>query len=96
MTFSSDPIEVVAAVIERRGRILLARRDARIGKYIGRQAIILGERRIIQHAWHVPAFSGTNTLHCHSEFIWLPPATAATYALAPVDIPLLQAFICLR
>ncbi|WP_413733215.1 pyrimidine (deoxy)nucleoside triphosphate diphosphatase [Sodalis sp. RH20] len=129
----SPVIEVVAAIIERDGRILVARRDARrdqpglwefpggkqeagesqqqalrrelqeelsidalIGAYIGSERLTLPDRHIQLYAWHVTAFSGRISLHCHSEIAWLPPAVAATYALAPADGPLLQAFIRIR
>ncbi|WP_178113060.1 pyrimidine (deoxy)nucleoside triphosphate diphosphatase [Acerihabitans arboris] len=127
------PIEVVAAVIEHEGRILLARRDgrrdqaglwefpggkmeagesqtqalrrelreelsidARVGAYIASEYISLPDRRMMLHAWHVPAFGGKIELHCHSEIAWVTPATAVTYALAPADVPILQAFMRLK
>lgn len=48
------------------------------------------------HAWYVPAYTGELTAHEHSALVWVTPEQAFDYALAPADIPLLEAFIALR
>jgi len=122
-------VDVVAAIIERDGNILLARRDgssdqAGLWEFPGGkveagetqpQALIreLQEEmaidvqveawvashdtpqaaRVIRlHAWRVSAFQGDITLRCHSEYVWVTPQQAFSYALAPADIPLLEAY----
>ena len=126
-------IEVVAAIIERDGKILLAQRpaqsdqaglwefaggkveldesqrqalvrelreelgiEATVGEYVASHQREVSQRLINLHAWHVPAFSGEPTAHYHSALVWCTPEEAFGYALAPADIPLLEAFIVLR
>jgi len=122
-------VDVVAAIIERDGNILLARRDgssdqAGLWEFPGGkveagetqpQALIreLQEEmaidvqveawvashdtpqsaRVIRlHAWRISAFQGDIKLRCHSEYVWVTPLQAFSYALAPADIPLLEAY----
>lgn len=126
-------IDVVAAIIEREGNILLARRpphadqpglwefaggkveagetqpqalarelreelgiDAQPARYIASHSREVSGRLIHLHAWHVPTFSGEPTRHYHSALVWCDPAQALSYALAPADVPLLEAFMALR
>jgi len=122
-------IDVVAAIIERDGKILLAQRpqggdqpglwefpggkveigesqpsalarelreelgiEAEVGSYVASHRREVCGRTIHLHAWHVPAFRGEMTAYCHSGLVWCYPAEALAYALAPADIPLLEAF----
>jgi (d)CTP diphosphatase len=126
-------IDVVAAIIELHGKILLARRPesgdqaglwefpggkvdeqesqpaaltreleeelaikAVVGKYVASHQREVSGRIIHLHAWHVPEFTGEMQALCHSELVWCLPAEAFNYALAPADIPLLEAFMSLR
>ncbi len=126
-------IDVVCAILEQDGKILLARRpshadqpgmwefaggkveagetqpealirelreelaiEARPGEYIASNQREVSQRLIHLHAWHIPHFSGTPTAHYHSQLAWCTPQEAFDYALAPADIPLLEAFILLR
>mgnify|MGYP000352537581 CR=1 FL=1 len=126
-------LDVVAAIIERDGKILLAQRplhadqsgmwefaggkvesgesqpealfrelreelgiDALLGQYVASHQREVSQRLINLHAWHVPAFRGELTAHYHSALAWCTPEEAFGYALAPADIPLLEAFIVLR
>lgn len=128
-----DTLDVVAAIIEHDGKILLARRPeggdqaglwefpggkvekgetqpealarelqeelgikADIGHYIASHRREVCGRVIDLHAWHVPTFTGEIAAHCHSELVWCAPPQALDYALAPADIPLLEAFMVLR
>lgn len=123
-------LEVVAGVILRNGKILLAQRgpqgdqpglwefpggkvdagesqqralkrelweelaiDADIDGYIASESRTVGERKINLHAWRVTRFSGEPTALCHQALAWVEPAEAFSFALAPADIPLLQAFL---
>jgi (d)CTP diphosphatase len=123
-------VVVVAAIIERDGRILLARRDAQssqagmwefpggkvesgetqpealrrelleelgieaeIDQWIASNDWQQAERIIELHAWRVGDFRGEITLHCHSDVRWVLPQEALEFALAPADIPLLDAYI---
>ncbi|AJZ89126.1 pyrimidine (deoxy)nucleoside triphosphate pyrophosphohydrolase [Klebsiella michiganensis] len=125
--------DVVAAIIESEGKILLARRPengdqpglwefpggkveagetqpaalarelleelgitAQIGDYVASHRREVTGRMIHLHAWHVGTFSGEPTAHCHSELVWCDPPAAFDYALAPADIPLLNAFMASR
>lgn len=122
-------IDVVAAIIERDGKILLAQRpeggdqaglwefpggkveagesqkaalirelreelgiEAEVGNYVASHKREICGRFIHLHAWHVPAFRGKMTAHCHSGLVWCYPAEALFWTLAPADIPLLEAF----
>ncbi len=122
-------IDVVAAIIEREGKILLARRDAsgdqaglwefpggkvetgesqpqalirelqeelaitaQVEEWIASHGFQQPSRIIRLHAWRVSGFSGEITLQCHSEITWVIPSEAHRYALAPADIPLLEAY----
>lgn len=126
-------LDVVAAIIEREGKILLARRPeegdqpglwefpggkveagetqpealarelreelgitAKIGGYVASHRREVSGRMINLHAWHVATFQGELTAHCHSELTWCEPPEAFGYALAPADIPLLEAFMASR
>ena len=126
-------IDVVAAILEKEGKILLAQRpphadqpgmwefaggkveagetqpealvrelreelgiNAEPARYVASHQREVSGRLIHLHAWHVPAFSGELTAHYHSALAWCTPQEALTYALAPADIPLLNAFILLR
>ena len=126
-------VDVVAAIIEKDNKILLAQRPAHAdqpgmwefaggkveagetqsealvrelheelgihaqpGEYVASHQREVSQRLINLHAWHVPAFSGALTAHYHSALVWCTPQEALTYALAPADIPLLNAFILLR
>ncbi|NIF47798.1 pyrimidine (deoxy)nucleoside triphosphate diphosphatase [Enterobacter sp. Ap-1006] len=126
-------LDVVAAIVEREGKILLARRPengdqpglwefpggkveagetqpealarelqeelgiaAQISGYVASHQREVCGRMIHLHAWHVEAFSGEPIAHCHSELVWSEPPEALDYALAPADIPLLQAFMASR
>lgn len=125
-----NELEVVAALILREGRLLLAQRgpqgdqpglwefpggkvdagesqqqalarelkeelaiDAVIGDYIASESRVIGERKINLHAWLVTGFSGEPTVSCHQALAWVEPAEAFSFALAPADIPLLQAYL---
>jgi (d)CTP diphosphatase len=124
-----NTLDVVAAIIKRDGKILLARRpesgdqaglwefpggkveagetqpealarelleelgiEASVGRYVASHKREVSGRTIHLHAWHVPEFSGEMVAHCHSELVWCAPPQALSYALAPADIPLLEAF----
>ncbi|MHC9002045.1 pyrimidine (deoxy)nucleoside triphosphate diphosphatase [Enterobacter adelaidei] len=126
-------VEVVAAIIEKDHKILLAQRPAHAdqpgmwefaggkveagetqpealarelweelgiqaqpGQYVASHQREVSQRLINLHAWHVPAFNGEPTAHYHSALVWCTPEEAFGYALAPADIPLLEAFIVLR
>lgn len=126
-------LDVVAAIIEREGKILLARRPesgdqpglwefpggkvepgetqadalarelqeelgiaAQISGYVASHQREVNGRMIHLHAWHVGIFSGEPVAHCHSALVWCEPPAALEYALAPADIPLLDAFMALR
>lgn len=126
-------IDVVAAIIEQAGLILLAQRPAHAdqpglwefpgGKvepgetqpdalirelqeelgidvqpagYVASHQREVSGRIIHLHAWHVQTYTGTMTAHEHSQLVWVQPESAFSYALAPADIPLLEAFIALR
>lgn len=126
-------IDVVAAILEKEGKILLAQRpphadqpgmwefaggkveagetqpealvrelreelgiNAEPARYVASHQREVSGRLIHLHAWHVPSFSGELTAHYHSALVWCTPQEALTYALAPADIPLLNAFILLR
>ncbi|WP_435930038.1 pyrimidine (deoxy)nucleoside triphosphate diphosphatase [Dryocola sp. BD613] len=125
-------LDVVAAIIERDGKILLAQRPeggdqaglwefpggkvergesqpaalirelkeelgigAEVGVYVASHQREISGRVIHLHAWHVPSFRGELTAYCHSGLVWCSPAEAFAYALAPADIPLLEAFMAL-
>lgn len=126
-------IDVVAAILERNGLILLAQRpphadqpgmwefpggkveagetqpealirelreelgiEAVPAAYVASHQREVSGRIIHLHAWHVPVFSGELTAHEHSQLEWVQPEQAFGYALAPADIPLLEAFIASR
>ncbi|HDR2890368.1 TPA: pyrimidine (deoxy)nucleoside triphosphate diphosphatase [Enterobacter asburiae] len=126
-------IDVVAAILEKEGKILLAQRpphadqpgmwefaggkveagetqpealvrelreelgiNAEPARYVASHQREVSGRLIHLHAWHVPSYSGEQTAHYHSALAWCTPQEALTYALAPADIPLLNAFILLR
>lgn len=126
-------IDVVAAIIERDGKILLAQRpphadqpglwefaggkvevgetqpqalarelreelgiEALPAHYIASHQREVSGRMIHLHAWHVVTFHGEPTRHYHTALEWCSPAEALTYALAPADIPLLEAFMASR
>lgn len=126
-------IDVVAAILEKKGLILLAQRpphadqagmwefpggkveagetqpealirelreelgiEAVPAAYVASHQREVSGRIIHLHAWHVPDFSGELTAHEHSQLEWVQPEQAFGYALAPADIPLLEAFIALR
>ncbi|MCT4704124.1 pyrimidine (deoxy)nucleoside triphosphate diphosphatase [Enterobacteriaceae bacterium H20N1] len=125
-------LNVVAAIIERDGKILLAQRpetgdqpglwefpggkveagesqpaalvrelreelgiEAEVGNYVASHKREVCGRIIHLHAWRVPAFRGEMTAYCHSGRVWCYPAEAFAWALAPADIPLLEAFMVL-
>lgn len=126
-------IEVVAAIIERDNKILLARRPEsgdqpglwefpggkvesdetqpqalirELREELGIEALpaawVASHRREVSgriihlHAWHVPAYSGDLTALAHSTLAWVAAPKALNYALAPADVPLLEAFMALR
>ncbi len=126
-------LDVVAAIIEKNGLILLAQRPAHadqpglwefpggkveagesqpealireLHEELGVDALPVAfvashqrevSGRIIHlHAWHVPEYHGELTAHEHSQLVWVTPEDAFKWALAPADIPLLEAFIALR
>ncbi|WP_309582948.1 pyrimidine (deoxy)nucleoside triphosphate diphosphatase [Scandinavium tedordense] len=126
-------LDVVAAIIEKNGLILLAQRPAHadqpglwefpggkveagesqpealireLHEELGIDALPVAfvashqrevSGRIIHlHAWHVPEYHGELTAHEHSQLVWVTPEDAFKWALAPADIPLLEAFIALR
>ncbi len=126
-------IEVVAAIIERDNKILIARRpqsgdqpglwefpggkvepgesqpDALIRELreeLGIEALpaawVASHRREVSgrlihlHAWHVPAYRGDVCALAHSALAWVSAPDALKYALAPADVPLLEAFMALR
>ncbi|EPN1631591.1 NUDIX domain-containing protein [Cronobacter dublinensis] len=105
-------IDVVAAIIVREGRLLLAQRPA-TGDQAGlwefpggkvepgesQPAALAREvsgRVIRLHAWRVEDFGGEPQALCHSALAWCEPREAFGYALAPADIPLLEAFMSER
>ncbi|HDS9606295.1 TPA: pyrimidine (deoxy)nucleoside triphosphate diphosphatase [Enterobacter hormaechei subsp. steigerwaltii] len=126
-------LDVVAAILEKEGKILLAQRpehadqpgmwefaggkveagetqpealirelreelgiEAVPARYVASHQREVSQRLIHLHAWHVPEFSVQLKAHYHSALVWCTPEDAFTYALAPADIPLLEAFILLR
>ncbi len=70
--------------------------EARVEQWVANTLWQAGERMIDLHAWRVSAFGGELTLRCHSRLAWVTPEQALRYALAPADIPLLQAYIVQR
>lgn len=133
MTQKPKSIDVVAAIIERDGHILLAQRPPHadqpglwefaggkveagetqpqalvreLREELGIEAVPacfiashqqeVSGRLITLHAWLVRTFAGEPTRHYHSQLAWVTPADALNYALAPADIPLLEAFRVLR
>jgi len=107
MTGMLKTVDVVCAILERDGKILLAQRPLHadqpgLWEFAGGK-VEAGEtqpevsRRLINlHAWHVPEFTGTPETHYHSQLVWCSVHEALGYDLAPADIPLLEAFILLR
>ncbi|MDO2397937.1 pyrimidine (deoxy)nucleoside triphosphate diphosphatase [Enterobacter hormaechei] len=126
-------LDVVAAILEKEGKILLAQRpehadqpgmwefaggkveagetqpealirelreelgiEAVPARYVASHQREVSQRLIHLHAWHVPEFSGQLKAHYHSALVRCTPEDAFTYALAPADKPLLEAFILLR
>lgn len=126
-------IDVVAAIIERDNKILLACRpasgdqpglwefpggkvepgetqpealirelreelgiEAHPATYVASHRREVSGRLIHLHAWHVPAYSGRVTALAHSALAWVTAPEALNYALAPADIPLLEAFMVSR
>lgn len=67
--------------------------DAVIGDYIASESRVVGERKINLHAWLVTDFAGEPTALCHQSLVWVEPAGAFSFALAPADIPLLEAYL---
>ncbi|MBU9845639.1 pyrimidine (deoxy)nucleoside triphosphate diphosphatase [Rahnella ecdela] len=123
-------IDVVAALIEREGKLLLARRDASsdqaglwefpggkveagesqpaalarelheemgimptVDDFVTTSELQQSARLICLHGWRVSGFTGTITLHCHSEICWVSPADVLSFDLAPADIPLIEAYL---
>lgn len=126
-------LDVVAAILERDGKILLAQRppqadqaglwefaggkvetgesqpqalirelreelaiEVEPGEYVASHRREVSGREIHLHAWTVRHFHGEPTALEHSQLAWVSPQEARHYALAPADIPLLEAFITLR
>ncbi|MDK1252408.1 pyrimidine (deoxy)nucleoside triphosphate diphosphatase [Cronobacter dublinensis] len=126
-------IDVVAAIIVREGRLLLAQRpatgdqaglwefpggkvepgesqpaalarelseelaiEARVGAYVASHTREVSGRVIRLHAWRVEDFDGEPQALCHSALAWCEAREAFGYALAPADIPLLEAFMSER
>ncbi|TCC02381.1 pyrimidine (deoxy)nucleoside triphosphate diphosphatase [Kosakonia quasisacchari] len=126
-------LDVVAAIIERDGKILLAQRpehadqpglwefaggkveagetqpqaltrelreelgiDAVPARYVASHQREISGRLIHLHAWHVVNFYGEPVRHYHQNLLWCLPAEALKLALAPADIPLLEAFMASR
>ncbi len=124
-------LDVVAAIIVRDGKILLACRpetgdqpglwefpggkveayetqpqalarelteelgiNATPERYIASHQREVSGRIINLHAWVVRRFEGEPRALHHSELIWCRPQDICQYALAPADIPLLEAFMC--
>lgn len=125
-------IDVVAAIIEQNGKILLAQRPPHAdqaglwefaggkveagesqpealvrelqeelaihawpGRYVASHQREVSGRIIHLHAWHVPHFDGEIIAREHSALVWCTPEEAFGYALAPADVPLLEAFMAL-
>lgn len=125
-------LDVVAAIIERNGKILLAQRgagqdqaglwefpggkvepgesqpdalyrelreelaiDCRVAEYVASSRIHLNQREIHLHAWRVQITDGEPTPQEHAALHWVIPQQAAGYALAPADVPLLDAYLAL-
>lgn len=123
-------LEVVAGIIARKEKILLAQRglggdqpglwelpggkvetgetqpdalrrelveelaiDAIVGKQVASVSHLVGERQINLHAWLITEFSGEPTALCHQALIWVTPAEAFSFAMAPADVPLLKAYL---
>ncbi|MFE4109794.1 pyrimidine (deoxy)nucleoside triphosphate diphosphatase [Kosakonia sp. YIM B13611] len=126
-------LDVVAAIIERDGKILLAQRpehadqpglwefaggkveagetqpqaltrelreelgiNAVPARYVASHQREVSGRLIHLHAWHVVNFYGEPVRHYHQDLRWCLPAEALKLALAPADIPLLEAFMASR
>ncbi|CAI8700051.1 pyrimidine (deoxy)nucleoside triphosphate diphosphatase [Kosakonia quasisacchari] len=126
-------LDVVAAIIERDGKILLAQRpehadqpglwefaggkveagetqpqaltrelreelgiNAVPARYVASHQREVSGRLIHLHAWHVVNFYGEPVRHYHQNLLWCLPAEALKLALAPADIPLLEAFMASR
>lgn len=66
---------------------------AHISAFVASQRHVVGAREIVLYGWRVTHFSGEPLLHCHSECLWLSPASALAMPLAPADAPLIQALI---
>ncbi len=125
-------LDVVAAIIERGGKILLAQRgagqdqaglwefpggkvepgesqpdalyrelqeelaiDCRVADYVASSRIHLHQREIHLHAWRVQVIDGEPVPQEHAALHWVTPQHAAEYALAPADVPLLDAYLAL-
>ncbi|ELQ6062818.1 pyrimidine (deoxy)nucleoside triphosphate diphosphatase [Cronobacter sakazakii] len=69
---------------------------ARIGAYVASHTREVSGRFIRLHAWQVDDFDGEPQALCHSALAWCEPREAFGYALAPADIPLLEAFMSAR
>lgn len=67
--------------------------DATIGPYVASESRMIGDRQINLHAWLVTEFSGEPVTICHQRLVWVKPADALGFSLAPADIPLLQAYL---
>lgn len=67
--------------------------DAVVGDYIASESRVVGERKINLHAWLVTDFTGEPTALCHQSLVWVEPPEAFNFALAPADIPLLEAYL---
>ncbi|HCJ8794776.1 TPA: NUDIX domain-containing protein [Escherichia coli] len=74
-------IEVVAAIIERDGKILLAQRPA---------------QRDQAGLWEFAGGKVELDESQQQALVWCSPEEALQYPLAPADIPLLEAFMALR
>lgn len=67
--------------------------DAQVKQWIASHRWQRGERIIELHALRVSGFTGTLSLRCHSETVWVTPQQACEYDLAPADVPLLEAYL---
>ncbi|EFH8439248.1 NUDIX domain-containing protein [Escherichia coli] len=74
-------IEVVAAIIERDGKILLAQRPAQSDQ---------------AGLWEFAGGKVEPDESQRQALVWCSPEEALQYPLAPADIPLLEAFMALR
>lgn len=69
--------------------------ECEVKDYVASSRVALGEREIHLHAWRVCLTGGEPVAREHAALHWVAPQRAVEYALAPADIPLLNAYLAL-